>query len=99
MSTGIPGSEEYRLGLHGGDPAVDGYVPASLLPVLLEEHALATVRRGRGNVTLRAVPDELWPHIGDGVAPRTVVVVDLAESDDPRARRIGQAAIAEWASA
>lgn len=99
MATGIPASEEYRLGLRGGDPVVDGYVPEWLLPVLIEEHALATVNRGRGNVTLRAVPDELWPHVGDVVAPRTVVVVDLAASDDPRARRVGQAALREWTPA
>jgi excisionase family DNA binding protein len=99
MPTGIPGSEEYRLGLHGGDPVVDGYVPESLLPLLVEEHALATLSRGRGNVRLRAVPDDLWSHVGGAVAPRTVVVVDLAESDDPRARRVGQAAMADWTPA
>ena len=45
---------------------------------------------GPGPVHVRWVPDELWPLLvgdPDGRAPRAVVLLDLLESDDPRARR------------
>lgn len=76
-----------RVGLLGGDRVLDGYAPASARERLVGRHGLVP---GEGPMRLRWLPDELWPLLDsgdDGVAPRAAVLLDLLESDDPRARR------------
>jgi excisionase family DNA binding protein len=79
-------SAGWLLDLVGGDRTAELYAPASRRAALVEDHAL---QPGAGAVRIRWVPDELWPLIDwhDGHAPRAAVLVDLLESDDPRARR------------
>jgi hypothetical protein len=82
MASGISAAD--LIGLHGESGAVEFYAPASSRAALIEEHALD---EGYGPVLARWVPDELWPVVGVPRAPRAAVLVDLLESDDPRARR------------
>jgi hypothetical protein len=74
------------VGLVGETQAVELYAPAGNRAAMMAEHALLT---GSGAVTVRWVPDELWAALGVAgrLAPRAAVLVDLLESDDPRARR------------
>lgn len=62
---------------------------------LIADHALAP---GPGPVRIRWVPDEVWPLLDrdrDGRAPRTAVLLDLLDHDDPRARREAARALAQ----
>lgn len=75
------------VGLVGLASSVEVYAPAGRRAAIVEEHALMT---RPGPVRVRWVPDELWPLLvgdADGRAPRAAVLLDLLESDDPRARR------------
>jgi len=75
------------VGLVGLASSVEVYAPAGRRTAIVEEHALMA---GPGPVRVRWVLDELWPLFGadaDGRAPRAAVLLDLLESDDPRARR------------
>jgi excisionase family DNA binding protein len=75
------------VGLIGSAAAVEVYAPASRRRAIVEQHALMPQP---GPVRIRWVPDELWPHLdhaGDHRAPRAAVLLDLLDSDDPRARR------------
>jgi hypothetical protein len=50
-----------------------------------------------GPVRIRWVTDELWPHLyqdGERRAPRTAILLDLLESENPRARREAARALA-----
>jgi excisionase family DNA binding protein len=82
MLTGISASQ--FAGVHGGADAVEGYAPVAARDRLVADHGLVP---GGGPVLLRWVDDDLWPHVREPVAPRVVVLVDLLEHDDPRARR------------
>ena len=86
LRTGISAGE--LVGLMGGRGDVEVYAPVDHREEIVERHALDP---GSGPVRLRWVSDELWPIIhqaGDhGRAPRVAVLLDLLESDDPRARR------------
>ena len=89
MLTGASAADAHRLGLHGGE-SLDAYVSSDALAHVVEEHALEEVPLGdSGNVVLRAVPSALWERVGRRVAPLAAVLIDLAESDDPRSRRVG----------
>jgi excisionase family DNA binding protein len=90
-STGL--SAGWLLDLVGGDRAIELYAPASSRAALIEDHALFP---GPGAVQIRWVPDDLWPLIEahEDHAPRAAVLVDLLESDDPRARRQAARALA-----
>lgn len=81
-----------RVGLIGGGLTVDVYVPTSRRGELVERHGL--VPRD-GPLVARWVPDDLWPVLDnvDGVAPRAALLLDLLESDDPRARREARRAL------
>jgi excisionase family DNA binding protein len=93
LATG--GSAGDVVGLVGKGPGVEAYAPAARRAAILREHALTPARDGQ--IRIRWVPDELWPHLhqdGDRRAPRAAVLLDLLESDDPRARRESARALA-----
>jgi excisionase family DNA binding protein len=92
LATGISAGDV--VGLVGGASAIDVYAPASRRRALIEAHALAP---GAGPVRIRWVTDDIWPHLdrdGDHRAPRSAVLLDLLDSDDPRARREAARALA-----
>jgi len=76
------------VGLTGGRGVAEIYAGAGRRAEIIARHALEP---GSGPVRLRWVDEELWPLVrqaGDeGRAPRVAVLLDLLESDDPRARR------------
>jgi excisionase family DNA binding protein len=74
------------VGLVGQTEAVELYASAANREAIAAAHALMA---GSGAVTVRWVPEELWATLGAAgrVAPRAAVLVDLLESEDPRARR------------
>lgn len=88
------GSAADAVGLVGQAQAIEFYASASQRDSIIAEHALLT---GAGDVAVRWVPDDIWRALdaADGVAPRAVVLVDLLESDDPRARRGAARALAQ----
>jgi excisionase family DNA binding protein len=81
------------VGLVGGTDVVECYAPAGVASSIVGDHALMAVG---GAVTIRWVPDAVWERLdaGSRVAPRAAVLVDLLESDDPRARRDATRALA-----
>jgi excisionase family DNA binding protein len=81
------------VGLLGEASAVEFYAPAGRREAVVAEHALMA---GPGAVTVRWVPDEVWAELDAAgcVAPRAAVLVDLLESEDPRARREAARALA-----
>jgi excisionase family DNA binding protein len=74
------------VGLLGEAQSVELYAPAANRDAIVVEHALMA---GSGDVTVRWVPDDVWPALNPTghLAPRAAVLVDLLESEDPRARR------------
>jgi hypothetical protein len=74
------------VGLVGQAEAVELYVPAAGRDAIVAEHALIPAP---GDVIVRWVPDEAWVglDVAGHVAPRAAVLIDLLESDGPRARR------------
>ena len=82
MRSGLSAAEE--IGLHGGASVAEFYAPASARGAIVQGHALDA---GDGPVLARWVPDAVWPAVAAERAPRAAVLVDLLESDDPRARR------------
>jgi excisionase family DNA binding protein len=85
LATGISASDV--VGLLGPASAVEVYAPAGQRHAIVTEHALMP---GAGPVRIRWVSDEVWPlldHNGDRRAPHAAILVDLLESDEPRARR------------
>jgi excisionase family DNA binding protein len=86
LATGA--SADDLIGLLGTDPGVEAYAPAGHRKAILAEHAL-TAAAG-GPMRIRWVNDEIWPHLdqeGERRAPRTAILLDLLESENPRARR------------
>ena len=78
---------------HGADlvisESVEGYVRASDIDHVVDRLALDD-QAARPNVLLRIVDDDVWPFEADQrCAGRSVVGVDLLESEDPRSRRAG----------
>jgi excisionase family DNA binding protein len=92
LATGISASD--LVGLVGKGPGVEAYAPAGHRAAILKEHALAP--NVGGPLRIRWVPDELWPHLprDDNRAPRAAILLDLLESDNPRARRESRHALA-----
>jgi excisionase family DNA binding protein len=85
LATGISAGDV--VGLLGPASAVEVYAPAGHRHAIVAEHALVP---GAGPVRVRWVGDEVWPLLdrgGDRRAPRAAILVDLLESDEPRARR------------
>lgn len=87
MLGGVSAAGTHRLGLQGGDE-VEAYVAASTVEKIARRHGLAN--GGEPNVVLRAVPDDIWAPVHRPAAPIAVVLADLAEHPDARARRVAQ---------
>jgi excisionase family DNA binding protein len=80
------------VGVVGQPSSIEVYAPTKHRDAIVGEHALIA---GDGPVKARWVPDHVWPVIaGDGRAPRAAILVDLLESDEPRARREAARALA-----
>ena len=74
------------VGLVGQGSSVEVYAPAGHRDAIVAEHAL--IEKEGGAVTVRWVSDHVWPLIaGERGIPRAAALVDLLESDEPRARR------------
>jgi Transcriptional regulator, AbiEi antitoxin, Type IV TA system len=86
MLGGVSAAGTHRLGLQGGNE-VEAYVAADAIEHVAQRHGL--VRGSEANVVLRAIPEDMWPFLHSPVAPLAVVLADLAEHTDPRARRVG----------
>lgn len=85
LATGISAGD--AVGLVGRAGALEVYAPAGRRRAIVDEHALMA---GAGPVRVRWVPDAVWPLLdgdGDRRAPRAAILLDLLESDEPRARR------------
>jgi hypothetical protein len=86
LRTGISAGE--LIGLTGGRGEAEIYASAAHRDEIVKRHALDP---GAGPARVRWVSDGLWPVVqqaGDhGRAPQVAVLLDLLESDDPRARR------------
>lgn len=74
------------VGVIGEAQEIELYASVAERDPIIAEHALLA---GPGAVTVRWVPDEVWAELDSAsrVAPRAAVVIDLLESEDPRARR------------
>ncbi len=82
------------VGLIGRSSAVEVYAPAGQRVAIVREHALVP---GSGPVRVRWVADETWAVLHpdkDQRAPRAAALLDLLESDEPRARREAARALA-----
>ncbi len=84
-SGGVSAAGAHKLGLQGGD-GLEAYVAAGAIEGVAKRHGLGV--GGEPNVVLRAVPDDIWPVVHRRVAPIAVVLADLAEHSDARARRV-----------
>lgn len=92
LATGVSAGD--AVGLVGPASGVEVYAPVGCREAIVEEHALMA---GGGPVRIRWVPDELWSYLdrdADRRAPRVAVLLDLLESDEPRARREAARALA-----
>jgi hypothetical protein len=93
LPTGVSAADV--VGLLGKGSGVEAYAPAGHRAAILEEHALTPA--AGGPVRIRWVTDELWPHLyqdGERRVPRTAILLDLLESENPRARREAARALA-----
>jgi excisionase family DNA binding protein len=92
LATGISAGES--IGLLGPASAVEVYAPVSHRDAIVDAHALSPAA---GPVRIRWVLDEVWPVLSRGDdrrAPRAAILLDLLESDEPRARREAARALA-----
>ncbi len=91
LATGISGGEV--AGLVGPASTIEFYAPAARRDAIVDGHALIA---SPGAVRVRWVPEEAWALLDrDGArrAPRAAILLDLLESDEPRARREGARAL------
>lgn len=85
---GISAAAEHGAGLVASDE-FEGYVRERDRDALVSRFALDD-QADRPNVVLRVVDDSVWPFRPEQVfAGRSVVAVDLLDSDDPRSQRAG----------
>ena len=92
LATGISAAD--MVGVLGSASEVEVYAPAGHRKLIVDEHALLP---GTGPVRVRWVPDDIWLRLdrpGDRRAPRAAILLDLLESDEPRARREAARALA-----
>lgn len=82
------------VGLIGEAQEIELYASVAERDSIIAEHALLAVP---GAVTVRWVPGEVWAELDSAgrVAPRAAVLIDLFESEDPRARREAAQALAQ----
>jgi hypothetical protein len=88
-------SAGHVVGLVGQSAGAEAYGPASHRDRIVSDHAL---QAGPGPLRIRWVPDAVWHLLGVDHckrAPRTAVLLDLLESDEPRARREAARALAQ----
>jgi hypothetical protein len=93
IATGTSAAD--TVGITGAASTIEAYAPAGSRSAIIEEHALIS---GSGPVILRWVPEDVWPHLiglEDRRAPRAAILLDLLESDEPRARREATRALAQ----
>jgi len=85
LATGASAAKQ--IGLVGEPDHVEIYAPKAHRPQILKEHALRPA--ASGPVRVRWIGDGVWSELPlrSREAPRAAVLVDLLESDDPRARR------------
>ena len=86
LATGLSAATVGLVGV-GEAGHIELYAPERSRSSMLHEHALRPA--SRGNVRVRWVPESVWSKLPARVrsAPRAAILVDLLESDDPRARR------------
>ena len=90
LATGVSAAD--LVGFAGQASSVEAYAPASRRAAIVDEHAL---KPGDGPIHVRWVPDQAWAlTAATGRAPRAAVLLDLLESDEPRARREAARALA-----
>ena len=102
LPTGLSAGQTVGLAGASGEQA-ELYAPVGARDGLVRRHGLF---EGAGNVLIRWVNADLWDGMADNLgpantrrdqpepAPRIAVLLDLLESDDPRARR--EARAAQW---
>jgi Helix-turn-helix domain/Transcriptional regulator, AbiEi antitoxin, Type IV TA system len=92
LATGM--SAARQVGVMGEPDRVEIYAPRARRRRILKEHALR--RTDGGPLRVRWVADDIWSKLPVSAreAPRAAVLVDLLESDDPRARREAARALA-----
>lgn len=92
LATGASAAKQ--IGLIGEPDHVEIYAPRARRRRILTEHALRPTEGGP--VRVRWIADDVWPKLPlrTREAPRAAVLVDLLESDDPRARREAARALA-----
>lgn len=87
-------SAAHEVGLADAADSIEVYAPANHRDRIVAEHGLEP---GPGPLTVRWVDPDVWDRIhvpGQLVAPRAAILLDLLESDDPRARREAAQALA-----
>jgi excisionase family DNA binding protein len=91
LVSGVSAARALGLDLLAGREA-DGYIRASALDEFVDEHALSPAATAEANVTLRAVPDDIWDLFlaGRAHAPAAAVALDLAEEPDSRSQAAGE---------
>jgi excisionase family DNA binding protein len=93
MLSGLPGAVASGAGVVASSEHFEAYLP--------ESHLVEAVRKNHlredleGSVNLRPVAAEALPGPWPEVAPRLAIALDLLESHDPRARRVGRDLLAE----
>jgi hypothetical protein len=83
-----------QIGLIGKPDHVEIYAPSNHRARIVKEHALRPSEGG--SVRVRWIAEDIWQKLPRRAreAPRAAVLVDLLESDDPRARREAARALA-----
>lgn len=92
LPTGVSAAKQ--IGLIGKPDHIEIYAPSNHRLRIVEEHALRAAEGG--SVRVRWIAEGVWPKLPrlGREAPRAAVLVDLLESDDPRARREAARALA-----
>lgn len=85
LATGVSAGDV--IGLLGSGSSAEVYAPAGLHKAIVDQHALMP---GAGPIRVRWVPDEVFSTLRSNDyrrAPRAALLLDLLESEEPRARR------------
>ncbi|MPZ54457.1 MAG: hypothetical protein GEU79_17305 [Acidimicrobiia bacterium] len=88
VRSGVSAAAEHNAGIIARD-VIEGYVSYADASPLIDHYGLEE-STDQPNVLMRIVQDDVWPFPPSAqVAPRSVVALDLLETDEPRARRAG----------